>query len=308
MFRLHGRFRFRRTPAPDLNPPRADDHHAACPHLAGAGPSVPSQGVASENARCTRYASAYPIHLAYQQIHCITSRHERCPVFLGVDERPYPPEVSRRAAARRQRARRVLTATTVVVALGLPFAVAAADFVSHGPPPPLNVSQAEWPVLLQPIDELEITFIDMGSSSRSGIDQRTWWLAPADSPQSSAPFGPTPPPVPSPATPPDMDVPLSDRGPLAWTGAPTDEWALLESYSPALPATGSEEPDSALAALNSWDETITWVMKSGDSLRAIAEDFDTTVAALEALNDFEPNAILLIGQKVLVPIGFRLPL
>jgi LysM repeat protein len=49
-------------------------------------------------------------------------------------------------------------------------------------------------------------------------------------------------------------------------------------------------------------------MKSGDSLRAIAEDFDTTVAALEALNDFEPNAILLIGQKVLVPVGFRLPL
>ncbi len=64
----------------------------------------------------------------------------------------------------------------------------------------------------------------------------------------------------------------------------------------------------SLATLSSWNETITWVMKSGDSLRSIAEDFDTTVAALEALNDFEPNAILLIGQKVLVPVGFRLPL
>ena len=105
-----------------------------------------------------------------------------------------------------------------------------------------------------------------------------------------------------------MSVPRFDRGSVVSAGTPVDEWALLEAYSPVSLATGSEEPDSALAALSSWNETITWVMKSGDSLRAIAEDFDTTVAALETLNDFEPNAILLIGQNVLVPVGFRLPL
>ncbi|MCZ6707277.1 MAG: LysM domain-containing protein [Chloroflexi bacterium] len=267
-----------------------------------------NQGVASENARCTRYASAYPIHLAYQKIHCITSRHERCPVFLGIEERPCPPEVSRRAADRRRRARRILTATTVVVALGLPFAVAAADFVSHGPPPPLDMSQAARAMLLQPIDELEITFISMNPGSGSGIDQQTWLLTPAEAQLSPAAFGPALAPVPSRAPSPDMSLPRFDRASVAWTGTPADEWALLEAYAPALPATGSEEPDSALATLSSWDETITWVMKSGDSLRAIAEDFDTTVAALETLNDFEPNAILLIGQKVLVPVGFRLPL
>ncbi len=267
-----------------------------------------NQGVASENARCTRYASAYPIHLAYQQIHCITSRHERCPVFLGVDERPYPPIVARRAADRRRRARRVLTAATVVVALGLPFAVAAADFVSHGPPPPLDMSQAEQLVPLQQIDELEITFIGMRPGSGNGTDQQTWWLAPVEAQPLPAAFGPTLAPVPSRATLPDMSVPRFDPGSVASAGTLADEWALLEAYAPALPATGSEEPDSALATLSSWNETITWVMKSGDSLRAIAEDFDTTVAALETLNDFEPNAILLIGQKVLVPVGFRLPL
>ena len=267
-----------------------------------------NQAVAIENAHCTRYASAYPIHLAYQKIHCITSRHERCPVFLGVDERPYPPIAARRAAARRRRARRVLTAATVLVALGLPFAVAAADFASHGPPPPLDVSQAEQSAPLQQIDELEITFIGMSPGSGNGIDQQTWWLAPADAPASLSPSSPTLAPVLSRATLPDMGAPLFDRGSVAWTGTLADEWALLQAYAPAFPATGSEEPDSALAALSSWDETITWVMKSGDSLRAIAEDFDTTVAALEALNDFEPNAILLIGQKVLVPVGFRLPL
>ena len=220
-----------------------------------------NQAVASENAHCTRYASAYPIHLAYQKIHCITSRHEHCPVFLGVDERPYPPIVARRAAARRRRARRVLTAATVVVALGLPFAVAAADFVSHGPPPPLDVSQAERPMLLQQIDELEITFIDMGAGSRNGTDQQTWWLAPAEAQRLPAAFGPTLPPVTSLASLPDMDIPLFDRGSVAWTGTLADEWALLQAYAPAFPATGSEEPDSALATLSSWDETITWVIE-----------------------------------------------
>ena len=308
MLRLHGCLRLRRTPGLDLNPPRADGRGAGCPHLAGAGLSVMNQAVASENARCTRYASAYPIHLAYQKIHCITSRHERCPVFLGVEERPCPPEVSRRAADRRRRARRVLTAATVVVALGLPFALAAADFVSHGPPPPLDISQAEQPVPLQQIDELEITFIGIGPGSGNRIDQQTWWLAPAETQPLPAAFGPTLDPVPWRAPPPDMRVPRFDRGSVVSAGTPVDEWALLKAYSPVSLATGSEEPDSALAALSSWNETITWVMKSGDSLRAIAEDFDTTVAALETLNDFEPNAILLIGQNVLVPVGFRLPL
>ena len=70
-------------------------------------------------------------------------------------------------------------------------------------------------------------------------------------------------------------------------------------------ARGRDMPDTAVAALSSWEQTFVWVVKPGDSLRAVAEDFNTTVAALEVLNALASDAILHVDQRVLVPVGFR---
>ncbi len=83
MFRAHRRLAANHPIVLEADLPRPDGHGAVCPYL-----SAESAGLASQDAHCTHSGSAQPIHLAYQGVHCLSSRHERCPVLLGLSERP----------------------------------------------------------------------------------------------------------------------------------------------------------------------------------------------------------------------------
>ncbi len=72
---------------------------------------------------------------------------------------------------------------------------------------------------------------------------------------------------------------------------------------------GAERFDSdALAALLAWDNVMEWTVRSGDSLAAIAREYDTTIEAVAAYNDILVDESIFIGQTLDVPVGFQLSL
>ena len=46
------------------------------------------------DATCKRNDPPVAVHQAFQAVNCRTSRHKRCPVFLGIVERPLGPDVT----------------------------------------------------------------------------------------------------------------------------------------------------------------------------------------------------------------------
>ena len=80
---------------------------------------------------------------------------------------------------------------------------------------------------------------------------------------------------------------------LTWT-VPKRRWRnFLARISP-----------STLSAINSWEDVIEWRVLPGDSLRAIAAGFATSIDALVAANwPLHPDHIY-VGATLRVPRGF----
>ena len=146
MLRLHRRLHFRRAPIAEAKTPRAAGRDSVCPYLAGAG-----AGVVSQHGRCTRSGAASPIHLGYQSVHCVSSRHERCPVFLGLRDSPLAPNTSRPRRWSRRQARRSFLIASAVAALTLPLIVTAGAIWSPVP----ETTRVERPATLEPSANLD---------------------------------------------------------------------------------------------------------------------------------------------------------
>ncbi len=63
-----------------------------------------------------------------------------------------------------------------------------------------------------------------------------------------------------------------------------------------------------VAQLRAWPNVVTWVVKPGDSLLAIAREFGTTVEAVAVYNGLSDWAAIFAEQALKVPVGFREPL
>jgi LysM repeat protein len=64
-------------------------------------------------------------------------------------------------------------------------------------------------------------------------------------------------------------------------------------------------PDDPVIALRLWRDRTTYTTQAGDSLFAIASDFQTSVDAIRVLNGLLPGALLQIGVPLEVPVGFQ---
>ena len=71
-----------------------------------------------------------------------------------------------------------------------------------------------------------------------------------------------------------------------------------EIYDPIIISSDISE-DQAMAV----NETETYVVQKGDMLSQLAIDFNTTSAALIAMNNLENPDVLYVGQKLTVPAG-----
>ena len=56
-----------------------------------------------------------------------------------------------------------------------------------------------------------------------------------------------------------------------------------------------------------WDEVAEWTTAPGDTLRALAVRFDTTVRAIEGINGLEEGATRGIGQALVIAVGYIPP-
>ncbi len=64
-------------------------------------------------------------------------------------------------------------------------------------------------------------------------------------------------------------------------------------------------PDDPVIALRLWRDRTTYTPRSGDSLFAIADDFNTSVDAIRVLNGLLRGEFLQIGVPLEVPVGFK---
>ena len=99
--------------------------------------------------------------------------------------------------------------------------------------------------------------------------------------------------------PPQMQArtsPYYSRGPR-WRR----RWTRTFPLSPLLTLS-----DQAALALQSWPEFIMTFVREGESLKAVAERFNTTVTALAAVNALANPDAPAEGEALLVPVGFRI--
>lgn len=52
-----------------------------------------------------------------------------------------------------------------------------------------------------------------------------------------------------------------------------------------------------------WDAVARWMTGSGDTLRALAVRFETTVLAIAGINGLNTGATLRIGQELVIAVG-----
>lgn len=115
----------------------------------------------------------------------------------------------------------------------------------------------------------------------------------------------------------EIDYPVDLRLVAECTGRSMEEIKLLNSglnrsttpargtYDLKLPA-GTRDTFLAEIASVPEDKRITWrkhEVKEGDTLTSIAGLYHAPVASIAAVNSFDPNAPLSIGQKLVIPIG-----
>lgn len=81
-------------------------------------------------------------------------------------------------------------------------------------------------------------------------------------------------------------------------GAGSTEQPSAASSQPASAAPAVAASESALPAS---DDGRTHVVRSGDTLSAIAKQFDTTVEAIVAANDLTDPDVLSIGDELVIP-------
>ena len=132
-------------------------------------------------------------------------------------------------------------------------------------------------------------------------------VAPDDTPSGGAvaeiapPAAVSPPATPE-AAPTDAPADASADIPVLQPGAAVA--AALDAYVPLSPLLTLS--DQAALALQSWPEFIMTFVREGESLKAVAERFNTTVTALAAVNALANPDAPAEGEALLVPVGFRI--
>ena len=105
-----------------------------------------------------------------------------------------------------------------------------------------------------------------------------------------------------------IDIPLGFVLDLSEPDAPEESAPPVEQ----IPTAPSDEfgaaivalPDAVVEAVLAWPNQIPWTVQEGDSLSAIALDFDTSVEAIAVLNDITNTNQLAVGQALQIPVGF----
>ena len=70
------------------------------------------------------------------------------------------------------------------------------------------------------------------------------------------------------------------------------------------PAAADAFTAEELRHLRDWSDIVAWRVRPGDSLRAIAAQFDTSIAAIIQLNGIAHRDLIFVGRQLQVPLGF----
>ncbi len=70
------------------------------------------------------------------------------------------------------------------------------------------------------------------------------------------------------------------------------------------PAAADALTAEELRHLRDWSDIVAWRVRPGDSLRAIAAQFDTSIAAIIQLNGIAHRDLIFVGRQLQVPLGF----
>ena len=104
---------------------------------------------------------------------------------------------------------------------------------------------------------------------------------------------------------------------VAAAAVPEPEGASPAAAAPEAPGDPLPEPAAASIApvsgdpveqLLAWAAIEEYVVEEGNALGAIATDFDTTPEAIARLNGIADPASIQVGQRLVIPVGFRLEL
>jgi LysM repeat protein len=93
----------------------------------------------------------------------------------------------------------------------------------------------------------------------------------------------------------------ADRSETAATDAPTS--IAMLAVDPSAPAVAAAEPTVGVRDIQASVQVLepNYTVQSGDTLNLIAQQFNTTVARIAALNDLADPRALRIGQKLVIP-------
>src|SRR5262245_2218541 len=224
----------------------------------------------SRDHRCAAFSPSAPLSPEKQQRLCLTASHTSCATYLA----SLAAREARLGSLPAERATRWgLARTTTVIedpgGIRARFPAAALD-------------RRRWPAI--PAILLVVALFALALTGFGILPTiNTGGGAPA--PSSSAPvvaLNPTPIPTPAP-TPAPTEPP---------TGTPTPTATPAPTPAPTATAKPSPTPKPTFR---------TYVVKSGDTLSAIAARFHTTVSAIAALNHLADPGRLSVGQVLLIP-------
>ena len=240
-----------------------------CPHLALRDDPATAAVFAREDHVCMRSGAAVSIHERYQMTFCIGEKFRSCQVFTG--KREQPPAPPRTWSMLRQRINASLPAS------GLQWALLAV-FV----------------VLVPAVLGAVVALTNGGDDSSPAVAAAT-----DENPSSAGGSGAA-----------QLDLDEGTVGEPS-TGEMMDGDAVVASEI-------DEAGDNAMVAeetlltpveqLEAWSDVQEWIVQEGDSLSAIAREFNTTVEAIALVNHLEDRESIFPGQVLDVPVGFVLDL
>ena len=217
------------------------------------------------------------------------------PLGGGAAEGPErPPELATHSAAvpfetsgYSERSRRGWKPWAIVgVAIAVPAAVAAALVVTLGGGGDATPAQQAAPTVAAPTPIVE----QVATPPSVAAPQRATPVAPARPATTAAATTTAQPAATSAAAAPDR----------ASSAAET----TTQTASTAVPATAATELATPEERLGAWPEMVQVTIVEGDSLWALANEYETTVEAISMLNAIADPSELAVGDTVTIPVGF----
>ena len=293
-----------------------EEEGGVCPHVALSRASQRANYASDGDNRCLLLWVPDRIPIETQDRFCLSSHHRHCSVFRGVAQQPpRPPRALSRFAARKLVAI-FLFAIAIPAAVGVLLALVLTNESSARSTPdiPDAVLQSPAVATVPPPSEEPAEPVASPSAVTSGPPAAEEPAEPVASPSAVTSGPPAAEELPAPA---DAAAALNGTGIAATAGAPTESGSPAPANegglegSPASPQAAEIPAGTALspeAQLRLWPNLLRREVEVGDTLFIVAQRFGTTPEAIAYSNGLANTETIFVGEVLVVPLGFTLPL